>query len=171
MVNNSSLWNGLQSGWLVSVCSACEIASSSWCCIVKNVLFPGVVKMLTSSPRAVSKGGISEVLPALLCAPTVPYAQVESVWALMKITFTPAPLLPIQITLCNRWVLGPGCLCLIAFLRQDQTGSAGGVWQCWEFDEFKSKNIHFSHIIRMTNRFWRLLGRNLFASLCGVKLI
>lgn len=41
----------------------------------------------------------------------------------------------IQPTLCNRWALGPGCLSLIAFLKQDQTGSVGGglavMWIWW----------------------------------------
>lgn len=55
--------------------------------------------------------------------------------SLMKITFTPALLMPIQSTLCNRWALGPRSLSLIAFLKQDQTRSTGGVlavmWIWW----------------------------------------
>lgn len=71
----------------------------------------------------------SSHLPVLLCAPTV---LLFTVWicggsiTLMKIPFTPAPLLPIQPALCNRWALGPGCLSLIALLKQDQTRSMGG---------------------------------------------
>lgn len=69
------------------------------------------------------------------CAPTVLRQIYRGTVSLMKITFTPVPLLPIQPTLCNRWALGPGCLSLIAFLKQDQTGSVGGVlavmWIWW----------------------------------------
>lgn len=73
--------------------------------------------MPTSSPRAVRKGYLAHcasemnaaILPysadiSLLCfVPLLyPYAWAESVGALMKITFTPTPRLPIQPTLCNR---------------------------------------------------------------------
>lgn len=77
--------------------------------------------MPTSSPRAVRKGDLAPCASkknavvllysapgSLLCfVPLLyPYARAESVGggsiSLMKITFTPAPLLPIQPTLCNR---------------------------------------------------------------------
>lgn len=80
--------------------------------------------------------------------------------SLMKITFIPTRLLLIQLTLCNRWALVPECLNLISFLKQDQTRKCG--WRAgWcEFDEFSSKNIHFSLMTRMTNKlridFWRI---------------
>lgn len=87
MVNNSTPRRGVQEDLLSLYCYACTIASTFQCCIVKNSFYAGVLKMPTSSPRAVREGGFAEVLPyaaasSLLCFMPLLYAQVESVGVL-----------------------------------------------------------------------------------------